>query len=225
MISVIIPTLNEEGNIGRCIESLQSEDGHVEVIVADGGSTDSTVETARRYGSLVVTAERCRGCQMNAGASVAGGDMLLFLHADATLERGWSGAMRDALHSGLFVGGAFRFIINAPGLRYRFVEAGVALRCSIFSLPYGDQGIFMARQTFRRLGGFREIPLMEDVDMIERMKGLGRIGILPKRAKTDARRWRTKGVVRTSIANRTMMFLYRMGVDPHKLARIYYGKT
>jgi len=223
MISIIIPALNEEAHIGACIAAIKKNDDSCEIIVTDGGSSDRTAEIAgRQQGVRVVKVARGRGLQMNAGASHATGEILLFLHADTILEEGWSKAVEAAMQNASIVGGAFTFAIPHPGKKYRLVEQWVRFRCSLFMLPYGDQGIFVRRDVFKKLEGYKDIPLMEDVDLIERMKGLGRIIILDKRAYTSERRWLKKGLLRTAALNQMIMFLYRIGISPHKLARIYY---
>jgi len=223
MISVIIPTLNEEKNIGRCIERVRAEDCECEIIVADGGSTDLTVDVAGRHeGVKIVESGRGRGTQMNRGAAAAAGDILLFLHADTTLEQGWSNAVLSSVGRGRAVAGAFTFRIDNPGRPYRIIELWVSLRCAVFMLPYGDQAIFVKADIFRRLGGYREIPLMEDVDIIDRMKKMGRIVILPEKASTHARRWAREGWVRASLMNNLIMIMYRAGVHPQRLAKMYY---
>lgn len=223
MISVVIPTYNEAGNIGRCIEAVRSEDSHPEIIIADGRSTDRTKEIAVDYpGVVVVDADRGRGIQMNAGASVASGDVLLFLHADTVIEKGWSEAVSESLVDVAVVGGAFTFSVDNLSWRYRLVEAWVQMRCTICKLPYGDQVLFIRKDVFRTLGGYRAVPLMEDVDLVARMKEKGKISILSKRAFTSARRWEEKGLFRTAFINQVMMILYACGVSPEKLYRLYY---
>lgn len=223
MISVVIPTLNEESLIGRCITAVESEPEDFEIIVADGGSSDETVAEAASFRDVsVVGSARGRGGQMNAGAAAARGEILLFLHADTVLEKGWSTALLSACEESGTVGGAFTFKIDWPGGRYRMTEHWVNLRCRLFRLPYGDQGIFIKRDVFEELGGYREIPVMEDVDIIERMNRLGRVVLLNKNSYVHARKWIREGWVRTSVRNQLIMLMYRLGADPHYLARIYY---
>jgi rSAM/selenodomain-associated transferase 2 len=223
MISIIIPALNEEEYIGACIAAIKKNGDSCEIIVADGGSSDRTAEIAERQeGVKVVKTGRGRGLQMNAGASHATGEILLFLHADTILEDGWSKVVEAAMQNASIMGGAFTFAIPHPGKKYRLVEQWVGFRCSLFKLPYGDQGIFVRRDIFKKLEGCKNIPLMEDVDLIERVKRLGKIVILDKKAFTSERRWLKKGLLRTASLNQMIMFLYRMGISPHKLAKIYY---
>jgi rSAM/selenodomain-associated transferase 2 len=224
MISVIIPTFNEREGIRACIEHVLSERGDTEVIVCDGGSTDGTPDVVREYGDkgvLLVKTQKGRGTQMNAGAAEAGGDILLFLHADTSLERGWYDAVTRALGDTKRSGGAFSLRIDSPRRQFRMIESLVNLRCRICKLPYGDQAIFMRRRTFIDVGGYRDIPLMEDVDMVERLKAAGTIVMLAQQAVTAARRWEREGWLYTSARNQLIMLLYRMGADPRRLARMY----
>ncbi|MEJ2695408.1 MAG: TIGR04283 family arsenosugar biosynthesis glycosyltransferase [Candidatus Sulfobium sp.] len=226
MISVVIPTFNEEGMVGRCIESVRAENADCEIIVVDGGSRDQTVSEAEGFGDvLTVQSERGRGLQLNAGAAAARGDVLLFLHVDTVLEEGWSVEVLSAFEEEGVVGGAFTFMIDSPGLHYRITEQWVKLRCTFFALPYGDQGIFVKRDFFEKIEGFRDIPIMEDVDLVERMKKFGRISIKEKKAYTHARKWMREGWFRTSVRNQSIMAMYRLGVHPRRLARIYYRGT
>ncbi|MDP2157649.1 MAG: TIGR04283 family arsenosugar biosynthesis glycosyltransferase [Nitrospirota bacterium] len=223
MISVIIPALNEEMNIARCIESIRAEGFSGEIIIADGGSKDRTREIARSHADvIVIDTPKGRGTQMNIGAALATGDILLFLHADTILDQGWATELNAALDNPHVVGGAFTFSIDDPALKYRLVEAWVSMRCRIFSLPYGDQAIFIRRNAFQKLGGYKEIPLMEDVDIISRMKKLGSIAVLGKKAVTSGRRWVSKGLLRTAAINQMTKLMYHLGVSPERLARFYY---
>ncbi len=223
MISVVIPALDEEENISRCIEAIRTEGPICEVIVADGGSRDRTREIAQSYpGVTCIQAEKGRGNQMNAGASRARGEVLLFLHADTILASGWDRGIEEALRDHRVVGGAFTFSLDNPLQKYRLIEAWVSLRCRVFRLPYGDQAIFVRTGVFNKLAGYKNIPLMEDVDLMGRVKKLGKITILEHRALTSGRRWAAKGLIRTAAINQTMMLLYRLGVSPQRLSKFYY---
>ncbi len=223
MISVIVPALNEEHNLGLCIEGILKEAIDCEIIVVDGGSADTTVESAGSYpGVLFIHSRKGRGIQMNTGASVASGDVLLFLHADTLLETGWATGMLSVLEDTSISGGAFTFSIQSPLWKYRLVETWVRLRCKLCSLPYGDQAIFVRKSIFDLIGGYENIPLMEDVDFIRRLKKLGSIVILNKKAVTSERRWSKKGLLRAAVINQFIMLLYKFGVNPYWLARIYY---
>lgn len=223
LISVIVPALNEEGHIGACIESV-SADGGCEIIVADGGSEDATCAVAAAYKNVrVIKTSKGRGAQMNRGAAYAAGEVLLFLHADTILEKGWSRDVAAVLKDEGVAGGAFTFRIDRPELHYRLIETWVKLRCALLRLPYGDQGIFVRRRIFDLLGGYLEIPLMEDVDIVGRIKEKGEIRILGKSASTHHRKWETDGWIRRSFRNQQIMLLYRLGVDPKKLFELYYS--
>lgn len=223
MISVIIPAVNEELHMAQCIESLMAEVFSGEIIVADGGSTDRTKQIASGYSGVhVVASAKGRGTQMNTGSEHATGDVLLFLHADTIVEQGWSKELCSALVDPSVVGGAFRFCIDNQSPKYRLVEAWVRLRCRLFRLPYGDQAIFIRASVFDKLGGYKEIPLMEDVDLVSRMKNQGRIALLQKKAVTSGRRWVSRGLFRTAAINQITMLLYQFGVSPERLARFYY---
>jgi len=223
MISVVIPALNEEENIGRCIAAIRTEGPVCEVIVADGGSSDRTREIAESYpGVTCIQTEKGRGSQMNTGASRARGEVLLFLHADTILTAGWDREIEEALRDHRVAGGAFTFAIDNPLQKYRLIEAWVSMRCRVFRLPYGDQAIFVRTGVFNKLAGYKNIPLMEDVDLMGRMKKLGRITMLDHRALTSGRRWAAQGLIRTAAVNQTVMLLYRLGVSPQRLAKFYY---
>lgn len=221
-ISVIVPTLNESGQIVQTLRSVQA--GGVapsEIIVADGGSRDETVELARRAGAKVVLGPRSRARQMNAGAAVARGGILLFLHADTELPPGW---MAD-LHAGLakpdLVGGAFAFSIREPFFGRRLVEWTANLRSSLGRMPYGDQGIFVRRWVFEHLGGYPDQPLMEDYEFVRRLRRVGRIVALPAAVRTSGRRWLKFGVMRVTLINKLVILGYRTGVSPDRLASFY----
>ena len=217
MISVVIPALDEEDVIGGAVRSVRDEAG--EVIVADGGSGDRTRERALDAGARVVEAPRGRGVQLQRGAAVARGEWLLFLHADTRLDAGWSRAIATLPQA--VVGGAFRFAVDSRRRAYRVIEAGTRLRCRLFRLPYGDQALFARREAYHLMGGFRPLPLMEDVDFVRRLRGMGRLALLPQRALTSARRWESRGIVRGTLTNLYCITLYALGRPPERLARLY----
>jgi rSAM/selenodomain-associated transferase 2 len=219
-ISVVIPSLDEEGRVGDSVRSVRDD---AEVIVVDGGSTDGTRVEAAAAGATVIASERGRGTQLAAGARSAGGEWLVFLHADTRLEAGWAGVLRSL--PAAVVGGAFRFALDPPRRRYRWLEAGVALRCRLFRLPYGDQGLFARREVYFAMGGFRPLPLMEDVDFARRLRRAGRLAFPAARAFTSARRFERRGMLATSLRNLWLLALYSAGRAPERLARLYGGRA
>ena len=217
-LSVVIPALDEEARLPAAIRSVR---GEAEVIVVDGGSRDATRSVAAREGARVLTAPRGRGLQLAAGARAASGEWIVFLHADTRLESGWAAAMA-ALSSDM-VGGAFRFAIDSPRPAFRVVEAAVLLRVRLFALPYGDQGLFARRDAYDRVGGIPELPLMEDVAFMRRLRGAGRLAFPRPRAFTSPRRWERHGIVGTTLRNWRLIALYAAGRPPERLAGMYGG--
>jgi len=223
MISVIIPVLNEAEVIANCIGSLRTEARDIEIIAVDGGSVDGTLEIIGNFCDVaLVKSPRGRGRQMNEGASAATGDIFLILHADTTLEQGWSNEIMIALDDCSVKAGAFTLAIASPERQCRLIELMVGLRCRLWMLPYGDQGIFVRRDVFERIGGYRDIPLMEDVDLVERIKREGGISILPGKAFTSYRRWEKRGWIQTTLMNQLIMVMFRLGADTQSLAELYY---
>jgi rSAM/selenodomain-associated transferase 2 len=216
----VIPALDEEQRLPAAIRSVRAD---AEVIVVDGGSRDATREVAAREGARVLESPRGRGRQLDEGARAAGGDWLVFLHADTTLEPGWASALR-ALGPDV-VGGAFRLAVDSPRAGFRMVEGAVRLRLRFFALPYGDQGIFARREAYARVGGIPHLPLMEDVAFVARLRRAGRLAFPPVRALTSARRWERYGIVGTTLRNWSLLALYAAGQSPERLARRYHGPS
>lgn len=215
-ISVIIPTLNEEAAIEETLKRLTGQ----EIIISDGGSTDRTMEIARRL-AKVVPSPCGRGCQMNSGAREASGDTLLFLHADTILPDGWADMIRTATADERVIGGAFSLSIDSGKLSHRIIAATANLRSRFLGLPYGDQGIFVKTSVFKGISGFKDIPIMEDVDLVRRLKKTGKVVLLKDKVTTSARRWEREGVVYTTIRNWSLMTLYLIGFPPERLYRFY----
>lgn len=217
-ISVIIPTLNEADLIAAAIRRARAG-GAAEVIVADGGSADGTAAIARSLGAAVVESAANRGAQQNLGALLAAGPILLFLHADTEPPVDFAARIRRTLAAPGVAGGAFRFRLDGSGWQLRLVERVTALRCKFLQLPYGDQAIFVAKETFERAGRFPDSPVMEDFDFIVRLKKLGRVAIASADAVTSARRWRRMGVWRMTWINQLCIFGYYLRIPSRRMAR------
>ena len=218
-ICVIIPVLNEAKVIERNLRDL-NKNLITETIVSDGGSSDATVVIASRF-AKVVYSNPCRGTQMNFGAKAATCDILLFLHADTVLPDQWRDRILSLMANEGVVGGAFSLSIDSDRLSHRIIAAAANLRSRLTKLPYGDQGIFVKRSVFETIGGFKDIPIMEDVDLMRRLKKSGKVVILEDKVKTLARRWEKEGVVYTTIRNWLLLTLYYMGVTPERLYKLY----
>jgi rSAM/selenodomain-associated transferase 2/rSAM/selenodomain-associated transferase 1 len=222
-ISLIIPTLNESENIAETLASIHAS-SNVEVIVVDGESTDETAEIARSCGAKVVTVSPGRAGQMNAGAAIAEGETLLFLHSDTRLPRGFDHYVRRTLAEPGTLAGAFELRIDGNLAGLRFIERTANWRSRLFGLPYGDQAIFLQAGLFRYLGGFAEIPIMEDFELMRRLRKVGRIVIVPVPVLTSARRWKKIGIWQTTMINYAIPVAYSMGVSPSRLARWYHRR-
>ena len=222
-ISVIIPTLNEERVLGPTLAALQmgSSAGRCELIVVDGGSSDSTVSLARAAGARVIESPRGRGRQMNAGAAAASGGILLFLHADTLLPAGFSQLIEEALAKPGVAAGAFSLAIDSRTKGLAAIAFLANLRSRFLHLPYGDQALFTTKNIFVAVGGFPEIAIMEDYVFVRQLHKLGRIVILPAKATTSARRWQNMGILRTTVINQFIVGGYAIGVPPAALARWY----
>ena len=217
-VSVIIPVLADADEVERLVDQIPPA-SLVEVIVVDGGADPRLDHLGRRTHVQLIRAPRGRGRQMNAGAAAASGEWLLFLHADSRLPPGWREHLRRAPFDAS--GGWFRFALDDPAWQARVIERGVRWRVRLFRLPYGDQGLFVRRQVFTALGGFRELPLLEDVDFVRRLVRAGGVFELPLPLLTSARWWRRDGWFRRSARNVAIISCYFAGVSPARLARWY----
>ena len=218
-ISVIIPVLNEAKILEKTLSELQSELGHHELIIVDGGSVDNSVLIAEKYGK-VVTSERGRAKQLNTGAASASGDILIFLHADIRLESGAFAAVETALSSG-YVGGGFCQKIDGKNILYRAIEIAGNIRGKYLKVFYGDSGIFLTRADFEKINGFSEIPILEEMEFSKRLRRLGKTTLVTPHIHISSRRWETKGIVRTTVNNWLITLLYFLKFSPEQLAKLY----
>jgi len=221
-LAIVVPTLDAATTLSATLSSLAAARlaFDADLVVVDGGSHDETCEVARRSGARVMTAPRGRGIQLAAGAAVAKGDWLLFVHADTVLDRGWQEAARDFAAAGSARAGWFRFALDDTSRAARRLERIVAWRCRILALPYGDQGLLLPRALYDAAGGYRPLPLMEDVDLIRRL-GRQRLAALDTRAVTSAARYRRDGWLRRGTRNLACLALWRLGVPAGAIARLY----
>jgi rSAM/selenodomain-associated transferase 2 len=249
-IAVVIPALDEAGAIASAIETAQApagggltgvdstcsdstgnsstadgtaDDADLEIVVVDGGSRDDTVERARAMGAEVISGPRGRGRQLDLGWRACSGEVVVFLHADTRLAPGWREAVRAALADDATVGGAFRFRFDVQRPSLRWVEWGVALRTRLFSLPYGDQALFVRRSILEQIGGISHGEMFEDLDLVSAMRARGRIALLHESATTSARRYLESGVLRTVVRNAVALTAWRLGFDPARVAA-WYGR-
>lgn len=218
-LSIIIPTLNERDNVRELLSGGLGRDA--DVIVADGGSADGTPELAESLGAKVVRTGRGRARQCNGGAAAAGGRHLLFLHADTRLPGGFRTIVSAVLSDRTVAAGAFLLKIDSPAPGLRIIEALADFRSRAMGMPYGDQALFLRAETFRDVGGFPDLPIMDDFELVRRLRGRGRVLTLPVPVRTSARRWERLGVLRTTIRNQGMILGYLLGVPPERLARWY----
>lgn len=217
-LAVVVPVLDEAAAIDATLPPLlQLAD---ELVIADGGSRDGTVERAQALGAKVVIGSAGRGRQLNAGAAQTVADILLFVHADSRLPSGAGEAVRAAIAGGA-IGGGFCLRFVPPSPLYDFGARVVCLRSRLFRLPLGDQAQFVRRDQFEALGGFRDWPILEDLDFIRRLKRRGRLAILPGPVLTSARRFERRGPLRTVATNWLIWALFLLGASPEKLARLY----
>ncbi|MBI2960733.1 MAG: TIGR04283 family arsenosugar biosynthesis glycosyltransferase [Betaproteobacteria bacterium] len=224
-LSIIIPVLNEAGIIVPALQALAPlrARGH-EVIVVDGGSSDATPGLARDLADRVLAAPRGRALQMNAGAALARGDVLLFLHADTLLPPEADAAMREGLERSGRLWGRFDARIDGREPLLALVAFMMNLRSRATGIATGDQAIFVRREAFCRAGGFPELPLMEDIALCRRLKPLSRPLCLAAVAVTSGRRWREHGIVRTIALMGWLRLRFFFGAEPERLARAYYGR-
>ena len=219
-ISVIVPVLNEEKTIASALEALRPL-ATEEVIVVDGGSSDCTRELAAQTQAVVLSSSRGRAEQMNQGARVAKGNVLLFLHADTRLPSSAMGDILAALKDPMCVGGRFDVRLDRRGWIFTLIGALINMRSRLTSVATGDQAIFVRRKIFEEVGGFPEIPLMEDIAFSRVLKIKGRMACLRSQVVTSARRWEKEGVWRTILKMWALRLLFLAGISPFHLKRFY----
>ena len=221
-LSAIIVALNEQAHIEASVRSARQ--GAAEVLAADGGSKDKTAQYAQQAGATVITIPYGRAAQLNIAARKAVGDVLLFVHADTRLPAGFADAITAALDDPSVVGGAFGLGIDAEGRGFRWVERVTNLRSRFFKLPYGDQGLFVRREVFDKMGGFSRLAIMEDYEWVRRLRHFGRMAALPHAVRTSPRRWNKLGVMKTTWVNQLMIAGFAMGVSTDRLAAFYRNR-
>ena len=233
MISIVIPTLNESVYLADTLQSIfDAISNPIQIIVVDGGSVDNTVEIATKFGVQVLLCGNGRSYQMNAGAAVATGDILMFLHGDTLVPIGFDRWVEECVNlpkSSLpkerkqeqSIAGAFNLKINSDRSGLRWVEWGVKVRSKFFNLPYGDQALFLKASTFHELGGFPELPIMEDFVFVRSLLKHGKVTIVPAAVTTSARRWEQQGIFKTTIINQIMILGYYLGISPDRLKQWY----
>lgn len=224
-ISVIIPTLNEEESLPQTLACL-SASALAEIIIVDGGSTDGTLNIAQEFcahtaNARVITAPRGRARQMNEGAKASRGEILLFLHADTLLPAQAGRIVESAMVKRNAVGGRFNVRFDSPSAWGKIISSLMNQRSRLTGISTGDQALFARRHVFELLGGFSEIPLMEDIEFSARLQQAGRTVALRDSVVTSFRRWDTEGPLRTILLMWTLRFLYWIGVSPHRLKDFY----
>lgn len=224
-LSLIIPVYNEAKIIEYYLSKIPL-DPQVEIIVVDGQSTDETVALCQNFNfilkpQVVISPVKGRGNQMNFGASLATGEILCFLHLDSQLPSDYIALIEETLSQPKAIAGAFSLVIDAPQFSFRFLETLVNWRSQIFSLPYGDQGLFLKASVFRSMGGFAKLPIMEDYEFVQRLKKQGQIPIASASILTSSRRWKKLGILKTTLINQGIILGYYLKINPEKLAYWY----
>lgn len=223
-ISIIIPVINEQAVINQTIENLyqQQFSGVLEVVVVDGSKDKGTIDRILNPEVIPLSSLPGRGQQMNAGAKIASGEILLFLHCDTELPEKALEKVQETLKNPSIKAGAFDLSIDGKGIGFRMIETFASIRSRMTRIPYGDQAIFIRKNCFFELGQYRNIPIMEDVDLMRRIKeGRGKIRILNCSASTSPRRWEKEGKIYCTLRNWVLIFLFLLGSKPEKLAAFY----
>jgi rSAM/selenodomain-associated transferase 2 len=220
--SIVMPVLNEEAVLEHQLGHLVRQISHYdcELLIVDGGSTDRTIEIAQRFGK-VISSRRGRAAQMNSGADIAKGEVFLFLHADTLLPDNAFRVIEHVLKTQEVVGGAFRICFNCDQWPYQLVAFTTNLRSRIYKIFTGDQAYFVRSVSFKAIGGFPDQPLMEDLEIIKRLRKIGNVVLLPQYVTTSARRHERIGLIRSVLFMWYLRTLYKFGTSPTKLQRMY----
>lgn len=222
--SVVVPVINEAERINALIEHLRSLDlsGAIEIIVVDGDVTGGTIRVIADDNTVVARSDKGRARQMNRGAQLARGEVIMFLHADTQLPPNALKAVKSVLEDDRCVGGAFNLGVDTKNIVVHCIAAISNFRNRLTHVPFGDQAIFLRRDYFNDIGGFRDIPFMEDVELMKRIRKRGdRIRIVSEQVTSSARRWEKEGVVFCWLRNVLVLALFGLGVSPQRLARFY----
>jgi len=222
--SIIIPVLHEGDTINSLLETLHNleSDEYYEIIVVDGSPEKDTIRVIKNKDVISLGAAQGRARQMNAGASIAHGEILVFLHADTQLQRDALNKIREVMEQKQYVGGAFDLCIRSDRLVFKMIGAMISLRSRLTRIPYGDQVIFIRRGYFKKIGGYRDIPLMEDVELMHRIKkSKDKIHIISDYVIASPRRWEKEGIVFCTVRNWFIRLLYYFGVSPNRLIKLY----
>jgi rSAM/selenodomain-associated transferase 2 len=222
-VSIVLPVLHEAETINETLAHIRAADpGAAEIIIVDGDLLGSTISAVRNSGVITANSSKGRARQMNHGAALASGGILLFLHADTQLPANALSMIKKVMEDRRLVAGAFKLGIRSERRIFRITEKYVSLRTRVTRIPFGDQAIFIRRDYFEKIGGYKDIPLMEDVELMARIKKQGdRISIIPEKVLTSARRWEREGVLRCTARNWAIQTLYACGVPPERLAKWY----
>jgi rSAM/selenodomain-associated transferase 2 len=223
-LSIIIPVLSETESFSEIIKHIrdQNADGTAEIIVVDGDPRGSTISAIKSEGVLTAVAEKGRARQMNHGAALATGDVLLFLHADTLLPPNAFALIRSTMNDKRFVGGAFDLGFNTKRTIFRIAELYVFLRTRLTKIPFGDQALFIRRDFFEKFGGYQDIPIMEDVELMKRIRHQAHnIRIIPVKVSTSVRRYEREGILYCTLRNWLLQISYGLGVSPERLVQWY----
>jgi rSAM/selenodomain-associated transferase 2 len=220
-ISIVIPTLNEADRLSKTLGLLKAQDPPIDLWVVDGGSQDQTCQIAAEWGVQILHSDRGRADQLNQGAHHATGDILLFLHADTQLPQHFQSEIQAVLAQEGVVAGAFPLAIENAGWGLQWVAWWTNQRSRWLQLPYGDQALFLKRSQFQAIGNFPLLPIMEDFELVRRLRKQGKIGLAQSPVLTSDRRWRKLGLVRTTLINQLMILGYFAGISPQILATWY----